>query len=209
MTGATRLLLYGSTLPPLAGAVLAAQASAIPVHMATPGVLHAAMQVLEREIFYYTWLTSVTGLSEPPVSLKLHARSLVPRSAFAVHSWPEPGVKAITSKDRTVPVPRTGRPMRLALAPRDVDATWVETVLAPAFGSPPVNKLPPTTLGPKYWGTKKFVEVVIYPVDVPVTGRLMTRALRPRSCPWCGETIAASPCPFCGAGGSNPVGGDS
>jgi hypothetical protein len=193
-----RLVGYGTKLPPLAGSALVSLASAVTPYIKAPGVLVAALPGLERELLILAWLSSVAGLDYPSPSMAQHLASLSPITSFGVSYWPEPAVKTLTKKDRSVPLPTTYRPMMLAASVRDGDATWVDEVVAPGLGGPPVARLEPTPLGPKWWGTSKLVEAVAYPVDVPVTARRITQSLTPFLCRWCGEAIATRHCPFCG-----------
>lgn len=193
-----RLTSYGTPLPPLAGAVLAALASAVSPYISSAGALVTALPALEKELVVIAWLGSVAGLSTPAPSLWQHLVSAWPRSAFGVSFWPEPSVRLLTNKDRSVPVPTSYRPTMLAVSSHDGDAHWVKEVVGPALGSPPLKKVEPTPLGPKWWGTTKLTEAVAYPVDVPVIARRITEGQRTFLCRWCAEAIACDHCPFCG-----------
>ncbi|MGH2749672.1 MAG: hypothetical protein ACRDK3_02170 [Actinomycetota bacterium] len=190
---------YGTKLPPLAGATLTALASAVTPYIEAPGVLIAGLPSLERELLVLAWLGSVARLSHPAPSMTQHLVSMWPTTSFGVSFWPEPAVKTLGKKDRTVPLPTTFRPTMLAIAARDAGGpTWIEEVISPALGRPPTARFDPTPLGPRWWGTSKLVEAVAYPVDVPVIARRITQSLAPFLCRWCGEAIATRHCPFCG-----------
>jgi hypothetical protein len=194
-----RLATYATKLPPLAGAALASLAAAVAPYIKAPGVLLGALPKLEEELLVVAWLASVSKLDQPSPSLAQHLASMWPASAFGVSFWPEPSVKTLRKKDRTVPLPTTFRPMMLATAARDGgDPTWIEEVVLPGLGMPPTARFDPTPLGPRWWGTSRLVEAVAYPVDVPVTARRITHELSPFLCRWCGEAIVARHCPFCG-----------
>lgn len=193
-----RLTSYGTSLPPLAGAVLASLASAASTYISSAGALLTALPALEKELVVIAWLGSVAGLSAPSPSLWQHLASSWPRASFGVSFWPEPAVRLLTRKDPGVPVPRSYRPTLLAVSSRDGDSHWVTEVVAPALGSPPLKRVEPTPLGPTWWGTTKLTEAVAYPVDVPVIARRITQGQRTFLCRWCAEAIASDHCPFCG-----------
>ncbi|MPZ90192.1 MAG: hypothetical protein GEU68_00935 [Actinobacteria bacterium] len=194
-----RLATYGTSLPPLAGAALTALAAAVTPYIQAPGVLFAALPTLEEELLVLAWLGSVSKLDRPSPSLAQHLASMWPISAFGISFWPEPSVKTLRKKDRTVSLPTTFRPMMLATAAREGgDMTWVEEVVLPGLGMPPTARFDPTPLGPRWWGTTRLVEAIAYPVDVPVTARRITQNVSPFLCRWCAEAIATRHCPFCG-----------
>jgi hypothetical protein len=194
-----RLAPYGTGLPPLAGAALVSLAAAVTPYIKAPGVLFGGLPDLESELVMLAWLGSVSKLDNPSPSIGQHVLSMWPTSAFAVKFWPEPTVKTLRKKDRTLSLPTTFRPMMLATAPRDgADATWVEEVVLPGLGMPPARRFDPTPLGPQWWGTARLVEAVAYPVDVPVTARRITQSVSPFLCRWCGDAITTRHCPFCG-----------
>ncbi|MGH2698715.1 MAG: hypothetical protein ACRDJL_05900 [Actinomycetota bacterium] len=194
-----RVATYGTRLPPLAGAALASLAAAVTPYIKAPGLLCAALPNLEGELLVLAWLGSVSKLDHPSPSLAQHVASMSPASAFGVSFWPEPSVKTLRKKDRTVSLPTTFRPMMLATAARDGgDVSWLEEIVLPGLGMPPTARFDATPLGPRWWGTTRLVEAVAYPVDVPVTARKITHGLSPFLCRWCGEAIAARHCPFCG-----------
>jgi len=195
----SRLAPYATNLPPLAGAALTSLAAAVTPYIKAPGVLFAGLPHLEEELVVLAWLGSVSKLGKPSPSMGQHILSMWPTSSFAVSFWPEPTVKTLRKKDRTLPLPTTFRPMMLATAARDgADATWVEEVILPGLGMPPTARFDPTPLGPRWWGTQRLVEAVAYPVDVPVIARRITQSLSPFLCRWCGDAIATRHCPFCG-----------
>lgn len=194
-----RLATYRTKLPPLAGAALTALAAAVTPYIKAPGVLFAALPALEEELLVLAWLGGVSKLDRPSPSLAQHLASMWPTSAFGVSFWPEPSVKTLRKKDRTVSLPTTFRPMMLATAAREGgDMTWIEEVILPGLGMPPTARFDATPLGPRWWGTPRLVEAIAYPVDVPVTARRITQNVSPFLCRWCAEAIATRHCPFCG-----------
>lgn len=198
-TDSRRLAIYGTALPPLAGSVLASLASAVSAYVPSAGALVSGLAALEREIVPMAWLGAVTGLRSPSPSIVQHVASWWPKASFGVFFWPQPAVKLLTKKERfSVPVPTSYRPQCIVIAARECDREWVDDCVLPAFGSPPTKEVGPTDLGPEWWGTSRLVEVVAYPVDVPVTARRISQGLTNSLCRWCGEPVASDACPFCG-----------
>src|SRR5918995_1094624 len=100
-----RLALYETALPPLAATVLASLASAAAPHAPSAGGLASLLPELEDNLYVFTWLASVTGLSTPAPSFGQHVASLTPGSAFGVTSWPEPEVHRLRADGPGVPIP--------------------------------------------------------------------------------------------------------
>jgi hypothetical protein len=198
MLDTERVAVHRTALPPLAATVLASLASAIGPSLPSAGLLASLLEDLEAELHVFTWLGSVTGLSNPSPSVGLHAASLVPGSAFGVSSWPEPSVHRIKPREPSVPLPRVDRPSFLVVAPRAGDDGWITETINAALGGLPVRRVEPTAHGPKWWGTAKLVEGVVYPVDIPELAAELMTGVEPWACRWCSELIARSPCPFCG-----------
>ena len=195
---ATGLAVYATELPPLAGAVLTSLAGAVAGHAESAGMLYAGLPALERELLIYTWMGSVAGLSNPSPSLMQHVVSLWPPTAFGVSLQPEPLIKRLTPKDRSMPFPTSYRPMSLAVSAHGSgDAEWVREVVAPGLGNPPVKDVEPAHGSSRWWGTSRLVEAVAYPIDVPVVARRMVQGLSRSLCKWCGELIGSDRCPFC------------
>jgi hypothetical protein len=197
------LAVYPTPLPPLAGAVLASLASAAATHVSSAGLLHAGLPSLERELVICAWLGSVAGLSRPTPSLAQHLMSIVPGTSFGVTLQPTQQIQRLTKVDRSIDVPSTHRPMCLVVAASDeAGARWIDDVIAPGLGSPPIKTVDPTPGGPTWWGTSRIAEAVAYPIDIPVVARRMVQDLRPILCDWCRQPIAAPVCPFCGSHGA-------
>src|SRR5829696_4965640 len=193
-----RLALYETLLPPLAATVLASLASACAPYAPSTGVLASLLPELEAELYVFTWLASVTGLSTPAPSFGQHVASLTPGSAFGVTSWPEPAVHRLHPDGPGVPIPELTRPSRLVVAPHVYRAEWILNAVNPALGGLDVRRVEPTPRGPDWWGTGKLVESVAFPLDVQaLVGELVAR-LDPWTCRWCRELVARSPCPLCG-----------
>jgi hypothetical protein len=193
-----RLALHVTPLPPLAATALASLASACAPHAPSTGVLASLLPELEAELHVFTWLASVTGLSNPAPSFGQHLSSLSPGSAFGVSSYPEPAVHRLHGDGPGVPVPQIVRPSRMVVAPRQGDAAWAKDIVNRALGGLPVAEVEPTPNGPSWWGTSKVVESVVFPVDAAELAEDLLAELEPWLCRWCRELIARSPCPLCG-----------
>jgi hypothetical protein len=198
MLDTDRVAVYETSLPPLAGAVLCSLASSLAPHMPSAGVLASLLPELEAELYVFTWLGSVSGLSAPAPTFGQHLASLGPNSSFGVSSWPEPSVHKISSGAPGVPLPEIQRPSRMVVAPRTGDTAWARETVNKALGGLPVAEVEPTPNGPSWWGTSKVVESVVFPVDLPELAADLLAEQEQWVCRWCRELIARSPCPLCG-----------
>jgi hypothetical protein len=136
----------------------------------------------------------------------------MPGSAFGVSSWPEPSVHRDQARRAVGPAAADRAPRRLVVAPRAGDADWITETINAALGGLPVRPIEPTLHGPKWWGTSKLVEGVVYPVDVPELARrpdgrrravgvpLVQRADRPLAVPVLRPPRPARPPPAHGRG---------
>jgi hypothetical protein len=198
----TRLALYTSPLPPLAGAVLCALAAALGERVHDAGLLHAALPALERDLLPMARLGSVVRLAHPVPSLGQRALSLWPGTGFGVSWWPRPHLRTLRIADDGVALPSgplwDGPPVgRIAVAAPDRTALdWVEEAVLPAFGDATVVRVDQPPFTALYWGSRRVIEVVAYPTDLPALLRRVTGE-RARRCPWCGATVATTTCPFC------------
>lgn len=198
--GTARLALYGSKLPPLAGAVLANLASALSAQMSEPGQLVAALPALERELVVLSWLGSLTGLREPAPSVVMHMASWSPRSSFAVVLQPEHAIVRADGAGRSLPLEPAEGPMELVVSPQEgIDPAWLVATTTKALGDVPTETIAPTTHGASWWGTARLVEAVAYPTDVRDLAEDLASRHRLRLCAWCSEWIASPACPFCRA----------
>lgn len=192
----THLAFYATPSPPLAGAVLTSLANVVAPHARSAGALLAGLPVLEAQLLVLAWLGSVTKLQVPSPTLVQHALSLLPGTAFGVSSWPQPSVRRLTRKDRTLPLPRVKGPIRIAAAARDGDGGWVPDFVAPALGGAPVVEVPATVLGPQWWGAKRLIEVVAYPMELKATVDRVNGAPT-QLCSWCRKETPLGECAFC------------
>ena len=197
-----RVAIHVTPLPPLAATTLASLASAAGRYAPSAGVLASLLPELEAEMHVITWLGSVTGLTTPAPSLGQHMASFSPGSAFAVSSHPEPAVHKVGPD---VPLPPVARPSRLAVAPAAGDPSWLLGPVHAALGHPEVRQVAATPGGEKWWGTGKLVEGVLYPIDVDRLVQQLLGVLEQWTCRWCGELVAAAPCPMCGHRGRPPA----
>ena len=141
MLDTDRVAVHETALPPLAGAVLCSLASSLAPHMPSAGVLASLLPELEAELYVFTWLGSVSGLSAPAPSFGQHLASLGPNSAFGVSSWPEPSVHKLSSGEPGVPLPEIQRPSRMVVAPRNGDTAWARDTVNRALGGLPVAEV--------------------------------------------------------------------
>lgn len=198
------LAFHATSLPPLAGGILAALAAALAARTQSAAELLAALPALERELLWITWLNTVKGLREPSPSVAQHAAGLLPGRSFAAVSWPEPAVHTLTRHRRIVPLPQAQHDFHLAIAGRESDLTWAEE-LGAALDNPPTRHYDPTPTGPDWWGTARIVEAVAYPVDLDELYAHTCAGMATAPCPWCGQAVTRPPCPFCGHAGEAGV----
>jgi hypothetical protein len=200
---ASRMLLYPSPLPPLAGSVFCALAASVGPHVAQPGVLYAGLKLLERQVLTVARLRKVSGLREPAPSIWQHAAGWWPAAAFGVSWWPRPSVRRLRKKDPSVPLPPpaawSGVPLeRLAVASGGGSHTeWIERAVAAPLN---VRTIVPTELpqlAARFWGTSNLLEAAAYPTDVSMLVSWLSEGSRASRCPWCGEQVVGSECPFC------------
>jgi hypothetical protein len=197
----TRLVGYATSATPLAGAVLASLTDALVRYLPSAGLLLAALPLLERQLIAVTWLARVCGLADPAPTVWQHLASWWPQSAFVATSWPWPAVRQIGGPGDFVDLPRARAPIGLAVASRNGDEGWVQRCVIPQLGlKPRIHEVAPSPLGPRRWGCKRLVEVVVYPLDIESTAEALTRTLRVRRCGECREEIATEMCLLCGAG---------
>lgn len=196
--GSASITLYGSGLPPLAGAVLANLTATLSTYMAQPGQLVAALGDLERELAVVSWLGTLTGLKEPAPSVLQHVASWSPSSAFGVVLSPNPAIVRADGAGRSLPLEPPARPMELVVSPQDgADPAWLVANTQKALGPLRTATVAATKHGASWWGTSRLVEAVAYPSDVAELAQTLARRRRLRLCSWCSEMIASAVCPFC------------
>jgi len=206
----TQVLFHGSWLPPLAGSVLCALAAAVAGRTTLPGLLMAALPLLERHLLPVAHLRSVGRLRHPTPTMGQHLASWWPPSSFAVSWWPQPGVRRLRARDRAIPLPPPVAwdhaaldTMALAGGQEDTRA-WARTSVAAPLGIDDVREVAPAPLAGRYWGTSRYwgvnfvLEAVAFPSDVDALAAAVLDGSRVHPCRWCGELVDATACPFCG-----------
>lgn len=162
-----RVAIHVTDLPPLAASVLAAVAAALAPLAPAPGVLISALDAVGARLQVLAWAGSVAGLSHPSVSLRHHARSLLPGSAFAIGFQPESFVQPISAKAPELPLTVPEHPVEILAAPTEKgDIAWMLEVVSPALGGAPVREIPATMYGEQWWGTSRLVEAVGVPTNL-------------------------------------------
>lgn len=192
--GRDRVVLRSSRLPPLAGAVLVSLACALWARL-RPGAACSALTLVEGDLQLFTWLSSLGGLKDPPPSVGQHLVSLLPSTAFGVSTYPQPAVWRLRGPDDGVPVPRLPPGWALAVAATDMDRGWAQRTLVPHLGHPLVVEVDAPPDSARWWGCRRLVEAVAYPLD-PMSQAKGTVTAR---CGWCGEPGDAEVCTVCGS----------
>jgi hypothetical protein len=193
-----RLAIYGSSLPPLAGSVLCSLAAALAPGAPSAGALCGVLPRLERQLVSVTWLSRLSHLRDPAPTVAQHAASLLPGTAFAVTSWPEPAIKQLKPKDAEVTIPTPQGAVGLVVAARDGDMDWVRQHVVRKVRDPRVLEVESSPLAKEWWGPGGVVECVLYPLDVWHLASRVSRHLSLRPCRWCAQPVATTPCPYCG-----------
>jgi hypothetical protein len=200
----TRVAVYQTSLPPLAGGVLCGLAAAIGGTGATAGVLWHGLPALERQLLAVARLDRVQRFAHPRPPAALRLASLVAGTAFGVSSWPRPHVRRLRPEDRGVALPPLAAwagvaQRRLAVtAAEDGDLSWVEECVLPVLGPIDVVQVAGGPLRALHWATPKALEAVAFPVDIPALRDVVAQGLTPVPCQWCGALVAAARCPLCG-----------
>lgn len=196
--------LHASELPPLAGAVLVAQAATLAQLGVTLGPLAGALPALEGKILPVSWLGSVTRLSRLTPTMKQHVRSLLPGAAFFAYGGAAPRVERIDRSDPRLylPLDLAGATIALSAHPQG-QREAVERALLALGMSGRVVEVPPLDAGPDWWGTDRLIELAVFMTDVDDLRRHVST--QPSTCPWCRRTTASDPCPACGMRRLAPV----
>lgn len=197
--GAERIAVHASALPPLAGGVLCALASALGGRVGSTGELVGVLPALEQRLVVAAWAGSVTRLRQPAPSILQHLVSLWPGTSFGLVHQPERLVRRLSKRGSSFPITRVPEPMALVVAPRaGGNLDWIKATLNPALGNLAMHEVDPTHHGPRWWGTNALVEAVAHPTDLDALSASLTDEPRVRPCAWCGEPVTAWPCPVCG-----------
>ncbi len=201
-----RVAIHVTALPPLAASVQTALAAALASLAPSAGALAGALDAVGAQLPVLAWVGSVAGLRHPAVSLLHHARSALPWSSFGVGLQPAAFVQPLARRSEDLPLAPPEHPVELLVAANEsAELEWIIEDVAPAFGGVPVRQIPATLHGAQWWGTSRLAEAVGIPTDLEaLADAVLPHRVVP--CGWCGEPIAAPPCPFCGdaAPGTGP-----
>ncbi|MET9729139.1 hypothetical protein ABZZ79_00305 [Streptomyces sp. NPDC006458] len=190
-----RIALFRPDLPPLGIAVLARQLRQLASCDLGPGVLASAGRLLTHYIHAGAVLGSVAKLDRVPVTLKVHARSWVPGSQFAVVAHPEPQLVRV-GPEATLAGPEFGTWMLVAKG--QLQSDWVTTSLAPAWNAQGLRETTLPAESPGWWGTGRMTEFCSFLPDLSVLYQLVT-SVRQSVCHWCGLDVIGDRCVFCSA----------
>lgn len=192
-TGAVAV--HETDLPPLAAAVLAGYAAALAERLADAGVLVAALEPVARQLITVTWLHRLSGLTTPAPTLAQHAASLLPHTAWAVCSWPQPSIVRVGHDPLRLPTMRGA--IGVAIADHGGDPAWLhDAVLSQLSEFVPVM-VEPSPDAAAWWGTRRVTEAVVYPLTVDAVADVLAARLHSRACAWCHLPAAGDTCPFC------------
>lgn len=196
----TRLVVHTTDLPPLAAAAFAGMLAEVAEDAAmTPSALLHGLPELESRVVGAAWLGSVAKLRHPAPSLRMHARSWLPRGAFAAIVDDDPRVQVLP-KDPEVgillpPADRAGSQVLLAVGTGDV--ARVERSLVADLPDATIGRHSISPVSTRWWGTERLIEVAVRPRDTDaVVAELVTSAPTTR-CAWCDRPAAGPVCPFC------------
>lgn len=190
-----QIVLHGSGLPPLAGAVLtAAVAARGQGHGAA--ALAAATITLERAILAMGWLDRLTGLEHPAPTLAQHARSLAPWVRYVAVASPHARIEPARGREPRLPIDTRRGSLVLAAGDERERSTVTRALRASSVSA---TWLAPQPLASVYWGTGRGVEIVGVPDDLPARVTRAARANRGGDCRWCGQRDDGAVCRYCGA----------
>lgn len=196
----TRLVLHTTDLPPLAAtafASLLADCAGDPA--ITASALLTGIHDLERRVVGAAWLGSVAKLKHPAPSLKMHARSWLPRGAFGAIVDDDPRVERLP-KDPQVGIPLpdpdpAGSQVLMAIGSGDV--ARVERSLVTHLPDAPITRSTVSAVSQDWWGTERLIELAVRPRDVDAVVRELVTAAPTDRCPWCDSATHDRVCPFC------------
>ena len=185
-------------LPPLAMSLVADQLAFIAPHV-RPGVLASVAPRLARAVLAGAWVNSVAKLEQVSIGLGDHVASYLPgKSGFMVSASPEPGVHRISGSDPVGQLDyRPPAPLMVVTAQENGDLDWLRNKFMPAIQGSQLLTVDPQPLSTKFWGTKKYLEYVVFSGHVQALEHSL-RSTVCRPCTWCSEPTALPTCPFCG-----------
>ncbi|WP_147280460.1 hypothetical protein, partial [Marinitenerispora sediminis] len=193
-------------LSPLAFSLLADQLAYLAPYLPA-GLVAALADELPRHVLAGAWLKGVSNLSTLPISVGQHIASYSPKSAFLAFCAPTRHVARVRG-GRPTPAPpfHPVDPVQMLVsAAGDPEAAAFDSRFLPLVRAVSTRPLPPQPLGARYWGSSRYVEFVAFSAHQEALSHPV-RSIRPTTCAWCREPVAAPRCPFCGAANRPPVG---
>lgn len=192
-------------LPPLAGSVLAGLLALLGADH-EPAETLAAIGPLCSTTKVMAVLGTLAGLEHVPVSVGEHLISLVPGTVHLVVTGAHGRVVRVRRRRLQLPLPGPSPHLGLLVAAgRRGDDESVRQTLAATGWAPRTATVEPTTLGPRWWGTDRLVEVVLYPTHEARVHGAMRHLPAVITCSWCDRRTPRLPCVFCGATPSSEV----
>lgn len=183
--------------PPLALSLIADQLAYLAPYLPA-GVVAALCEELPRHLLAGAWLKTVSNLSTLPTSVRQHLGSYAPGVSFLAYSAPVRRVGRLRPDRLAQTLPfRPVDPVQLLYStPDPAISTVFDTHLPPVIQPVAARALPAQPLGPRYWGTSKYVEFVALSAH-PQALAYAANSIRPSECGWCAEPLTAPVCPFC------------
>lgn len=194
-----RIAGIGVDLSPLALSLVADQLAYLAPYL-PPGMVAALSGELPKHLLAGAWLRTVSGLSTLPTSMRQHMGSYAPSVSFLAFCAPTARVGRLRPAELAAGLPfRPVQPVQLLSSTPDPAITKVfDDNLPQAIQPVATRNLPAQPLGSAYWGTAKYVEFVALSAH-PQALAYAAGSIRASACAWCGEPMAARPCPFCSA----------
>ncbi len=186
-------------LSPLALSLIADQLAYLAPYL-PPGMIAALSRELPKHLLAGAWLRTVSNLSTLPTSMRQHVGSYAPSVSFLAFCAPSAQVGRLRPDELASRLPfRPVRPVQLLYStPDSVTTRTFDDNLPRVIQPVATRRLPAQPLGNTYWGTGKYVEFVALSAH-PQALAYAAGSIKTSTCAWCGEPMAARPCPFCSA----------
>lgn len=186
-------------LPPAAASVVASLALRLAPRLPHPGMLSAAVRVLEEQVASYALLRSVTGLDRVQPSLGQHVASWTPNSRFLVVTSPDSSVQRVTRRaPLELPGGGEGRATLVTGPPGELREELASAARR-RFETPPPVEVDAVPGAARWWGSDDVAEGVEWPGDLDRLADDVRRRVGPvRTCGWCGQRVPTGPCALCG-----------
>ncbi len=198
--GGRPVAFHVTALSGLGAATLGALAAAAAPHVASAGILAAALPALERELTGVAVLRGVSRLNAAKPTLAQRLQALLPGRLFVARGGEE---ATVARADGRAPGDDLARLLPGAsasvLAARGRGTQHGETAARAIVGATGAAPLQGEGDGgiPGPWGRAPLLEAVAWPADqAAMLQRVFGRPFAP--CPWCERPAAATPCPTCG-----------